>query len=230
MQVDKPSIRITPELVIGLGVMLLGFLLTLDNFGLLEARYFVRFWPILLIAVGLTRFTRSAQSGTRVEGYVLILVGLGLLLVNLHVLKFRQALALFLLGIGALIVRRAARGRSAAPSTVLDPSRHIDLVAVLGGVQRAVSAQDFRGGHATAVMGGCEIDLSRASVDQGEAVLNTVAFWGGIDIKVPVDWTVEMQGVALLGGFNDSSRRPDDDGKKLIVTGYAVMGGVEVHN
>jgi predicted membrane protein len=79
-------------------------------------------------------------------------------------------------------------------------------------------------------MGGCEIDLSKASIEEGEAVINTFALWGGIEITVPADWTVETRGTAILGGFDDTSRRPDDDGKKLIVTGIALMGGVEVKN
>ena len=36
--------------------------------------------------------------------------------------------------------------------------------------------------------------------------------------------------MAVLGGFEDKTRRPLDDRKKLVVTGLAVMGGVEVKN
>jgi hypothetical protein len=223
-------IRITPGLVVGMAVMLLGVVLTLDNVGLMQARQFVRFWPVLLIAAGLVRLLYGGQAGSRWGSYALIFIGLTLVLVNLNILRFRSALALFLVCAGAAIVWRTLPGGGGAPSHLPDPGRHLDLLAVLGGVHRSVSAQDFRGGQATAVMGGCEVDLSGASIESGEAVFNTFAFWGGIDVKVPADWTVEVQGVAVLGGFNDSSRRPDNDRKKLIVTGYALMGGVEVHN
>jgi predicted membrane protein len=223
-------IRITPGLVVGLAVMLLGVVLTLDNVGVLQARQFVRFWPVLLIAAGLVRLRYGGQAGSRGGSYALMFIGLTLVLVNLNILRFRSALALFLVYAGAAIVWRTLRGGGGAPDPTPDPSRHLDLLAVLGGIHRSVSAQDFSGGQATAVLGGCEVDLSRASIESGEAVFNTFAFWGGIDVKVPTDWTVEVQGAAVLGGFNDSSRRPDDDRKKLIVTGYALMGGVEVHN
>jgi predicted membrane protein len=79
-------------------------------------------------------------------------------------------------------------------------------------------------------MGACEIDLRKASIDSDEVVLDATAVWGGIEIRVPADWTVESRGVAMMGAFEDTSRRPDDGRKKLIVTGYAVMGGVEVKN
>ena len=230
MTTHGPGAHAMVRLAFGLCVMLVGGLLTLDNVGLLEARQFIRFWPVLLIGMGVAKVFYARSSRVRRHGgYVLIAVGIVVLLVNFGFLHFRQAFALCLLAVGANIVWRAARSPQAPPSVVADPSKHLDVLALLGGIQRAIGAQDFQGGSATAVMGGCEIDLSKASIE-GKAVLNTFAFWGGIDIKVPPDWAVETQGVALLGGFADSSRRPDDDSKKLILTGYALMGGVEVHN
>jgi predicted membrane protein len=226
---DKTVARL--RVVFGLGVALLGLLLTLDNFGLLEATQLTRYWPVLLIAAGLAKLSHRLRSKARPAGIFLIVLGLILLLVNLGILPFRLALGIFLLVAGAWIVGRAARSTAASPAKlVADPSTHLDDLALLGGIQRALSTQDFRGGNATAVMGGCEIDLSKASIESGEAVINIFAFWGGIDIKVPADWMVESRVVALLGGFSDSARRPDDDRKKLIITGYALMGGVEVHN
>jgi len=214
MRPDKTAAQFTLRLVFGLGVMLLGLLLTLDNFGLLETRRFVRFWPVLLIAAGLAKLYHCLKSRARPGGYFLIVLGLVLLLVNLGVLGLRLALALFLLAVGAAIVWRAARSPVAASlAPVIDPSKHLDVSAFMGSVQRALSAPDFRGGNAWAVLGGCEIDLSKASIEAGEAVINTFAFWGGIELKVPADWMVESRGTALLGAFEDASRRPDDNRK-----------------
>src|SRR5262249_5423098 len=79
--------------------------------------------------------------------------------------------------------------------------------AILGGVERKVTSQDFRGGGATAILGGCDIDLRNASIQPGTvAELDCFAFWGGIEIKVPGDWTVEVTGVPILGGFADSRK------------------------
>jgi len=231
MRNGRAASQVTLRLVLGLAVMTVGLLLTLDNFGLLHSRRFVRFWPILLIAVGLAKLSHCLRSRARPGGYFLIVLGLVLLLVNLGILEFRLALALFLLAVGAAIVWRAARSPAATTAiAAIDPSKHLDVSAFMGSVQRALSAPDFRGGDAWAVMGGCEIDLSKASIEAGEAVINTFAFWGGIELKVPPDWMVESRGTALLGAFEDMSRRPDDSRKKLIVTGYALMGGVEVKN
>ena len=55
MRNGRAASQVTLRLVLGLAVMTVGLLLTLDNFGLLHSRRFVRFWPILLIAVGLAK-------------------------------------------------------------------------------------------------------------------------------------------------------------------------------
>ena len=40
------------QLVIGLGVVTAGVLFTLDNLGFLRARDYLRFWPIVFVAIG----------------------------------------------------------------------------------------------------------------------------------------------------------------------------------
>jgi hypothetical protein len=132
-------------------------------------------------------------------------------------------------GIGGYIVWQALGGESqrlAAADTVST----ITALAVMGGVQRSSNAASFKGGELTAIMGGCEVDLRKASIER-EAVIDVFALWGGIEIRVPEDWTVIGKVVPLLGAYEDKSRPPDDGGlKRLIVRGAVVMGGVEVKN
>jgi hypothetical protein len=220
---------VAPQLLLGLGVMFLGLLLVLDNFGLLQARRIVRFWPVLLVGMGLFRLYHSLRARTRPCGVVLIPLGLGLLLLNFGLVSFRQGLAMFLLVAGAVMALRATRREPAglAPMAI-EPDPDLDLFSFMSYISRAVGAA-FRGGQVTAIMGFCEIDLRGARID-GEAVVNVFAFWGGMEIRVPPGWLVEGRGVAVLGAFEDKSRRPDDDRQKLIVTGMVIMGGVEVKN
>lgn len=220
----------TVRLVFGLGVMLVGLLLTLDNFGLLEARRIIRFWPLVLVAVGAAKLVFVSDPRARSGAGLLVAAGTLLLLVNLGVVPSRLAVALFLMVVGATLAWRAVFTPDLAALPPPETSGQLEASALMGYVQRAIGTRDFRGGDVWAVMGGCEIDLTKASMEQGQAIIHTFAFWGGIEMKVPADWMVESRGVAVLGAFEDASRRPDDDRKKLIVTGYALMGGVEIKN
>ncbi|HPC83318.1 MAG TPA: DUF5668 domain-containing protein [Thermoanaerobaculaceae bacterium] len=105
----------------------------------------------------------------------------------------------------------------------------VDGLAVLGGFRRVVTSKRFQGGSLTAFMGGCEVDLRQAGIEGDGAVIDTLAFWGGITIHVPGDWAVELRGTPVLGAFEDKTgNRRGNSGKTLIVKGFAVMGGVEV--
>ena len=231
MRSDRAAAHVVFRMVFGTSVLLLGLLLTLDNFGVLEARRFIRLWPVLFIGLGLAKLSHGWNAATRRGAAFLILVGTALLLVNLQIVEGRRVFALFLLAFGAVILWRAARApKPVEPPPSVDPSRVLEVSSLMGSVQRGMTTQDFRGGSVSAVMGASEIDLRKASIEAEEVVLDAFAVWGGIEIRVPPDWTVESRGVAVMGAFEDSSRRPDDGRKKLIITGYAVMGGVEVKN
>jgi hypothetical protein len=240
--------RMTPRLVFGLTVMVLGLLLTLDNLGVIEARNYLRFWPVVLIAMGLSRFLQPPEVCPRGPALVWIGVGALFLLNTLGVVRIRQLWPLVLLLLGGSMVWRALTAPSRprrevvatvvttagldrgepAPAVTSDP--YITTFALMGGVTRGSNSQDFRGGEAVAVMGGCEIDLRKARIQGGEAVIDTFALWGGIEIYVPEDWEVVNKGTAVMGGFEDKSRRPAEPKGRLVVTGFALMGGVEIEN
>jgi hypothetical protein len=132
---------------------------------------------------------------------------------------------------GLVLYRSMGPGRVARPGVEegTAPDSVVDIVAVLGGFERRISTQDFRGGEITAVMGGCALDLRGAAIVK-EAVINVFTIWGGINIKVPPDWTVILNGTPVMGGFAEKTATPPDGSKRLVITGYAIMGGVEVRN
>ena len=106
----------------------------------------------------------------------------------------------------------------------------VSATAILGGVNRGNNSPAFTGGNLAAILGGCEIDLRQASID-GEAVIDVFALWGGIEIRVPEDWTV-----VVAGGADPRRRRGQDPaaadgvGKRLVVRGFVIMAGVEMKN
>ena len=78
-------------------------------------------------------------------------------------------------------------------------------------------------------MGGCQLDLRGSSIE-GEAVVNVFVAMGGITLKVPPDWTVILHGTPIMGGFDEKTIAAPHNNKRLIIKGYAIMGGVEVRN
>jgi hypothetical protein len=128
------------------------------------------------------------------------------------------------------MVRRGFGGRPRLRAA--DSSAHISALAIMSGIQRRSNSPAFAGADLTAIMGGCEIDLRQASIAPGtEASMDIFAFWGGIDVKVPRDWTVVTNAIPLMGGIEDKTDPPQPlSGKRLVLRGIVVMGGVVIKN
>lgn len=229
--------RITPQLVIGLLVVCLGVIFTLDNLGFLFAEDFFRFWPLALILIGAIKLFQSESPAGRLIGGVAIFLGFGFLLDNLDYMRFsiEDYWPLMLVVVGGGLIWQALHRRSERRDGTEDGhlDSRISVVAFLSGIERANNSPDFRGGELTALMGGCEIDLTNATISSGEAVLNTFAMWGGIELRVPEEWTVVLEAFPLMGGYSDKTHPPKgslDRPQRLVIKGMALMGGVEIKN
>ena len=222
------------QLIFGLFIIILGLLFTMENIGILYARDILRYWPILIALYGIAKIVQSQTTAQKAWGIFWVSVGSLWFLDRLDILYFNiwDFWPLILVALGLSLIWRPSRHGYAFTGTnvVGDSNSTINAFALLGGFKRSNDSQDFRGGEATAIMGGCEIDLRKASIREGDAVLHLMAVMGGVEIWVPEDWVVVMQGVPVLGGFEDKTHSPANSNKRLIVKGYSVMGGVEIKN
>jgi predicted membrane protein len=247
----KPEFRPTPQLLFGLFVIAAGVLFTLDNFGVLHAEDYTRFWPVGLVAIGALKLSHSHKGSGAVAGFLFLFVGMWLLLEELTVFRIRLTdiwpLLLVVFGIylvwrgvsssgepGACVRRSARADRLEPGETPLrvsdDGSSRLSAVAILGAFSRGSNSKAFRGADLTAIMGGCEVDLRNAAIN-GEAYVDVFALWGGIEIRVPDNWTIESHVVPILGGVDDQTRPPQNATMhRLILRGFAIMGGVEIKN
>ena len=223
--------RITPHLMFGLLIILIGVVSTLDNLDLVSAERFLAYWPAGLIVIGAAKLWEVRTGrGSPIGGVFFILAGTWMLLhtldvVDVSIISFWPLLLVFAGGVVVWHSIRGPRLRGEMASEAV-----VNAIAILSGVQRVNSARNFRGGEMTAFMGGCAIDLRQATIN-GEAVINVFAMWGGIEISVPENWTVIDRVTPIMGGVEDSTRAPGSpQGHTLIVRGVVVMGGIEVKN
>ncbi|MCC2955209.1 cell wall-active antibiotics response protein [Massilia sp. IC2-477] len=232
-----PKKPVSSQVVLGLLVILAGVLFLLDNLHILDLHRAVSFWPVVFIIVGTVKLLDTQTRGGQILGGVFIAVGVLMILDRLDIIDFNvhTLWPLFFIGFGLYTLYKARTGQrliqidGVKDEKDLGGSGVLNVNAILGGIERRVFTPDFRGGEVSAVMGGCDLDLRNSSI-QGEAVVTVFAFWGGVTLKVPPDWTVVLNGTPIMGGFEEKTAIPPDDSKRLIVRGYAIMGGVEVRN
>ncbi len=217
------------RLALGMVLIVMGLLLTLEQAGILNVEGIGRFWPLFLIGIGYVKVRQPLEDGQRAVGMAL-LAGGGLFLL-ISVLSWGRAWPLALVGAGGLLLWQAVE-RPEAPAPAPPMSPFISELALLGGLKRSLRVPDLRGGYVTAVMGGVELDLRKSGMAGQTITLDVIAVWGGMDLKVPVEWNVESQVVPIMGGFEDKTQTlvASDQAPRFVVRGYAIMGAVVIGN
>jgi predicted membrane protein len=243
----------------GLLIVFVGVALLLDRLGVLPFDYVFRFWPLLVVLVGV--MTIVSHSG-RAFGFLMIAAGALLQLNALGLIRLSSAdiwpLAIIAVGVlvmwGSLESRATVREkfrkkfkvdwtdpaaaekfRQHIAETAADTDSSFTAVAIFGGCERRYTGQHFQSGKATSVFGGVELDLRDANIDD-EAVLEVSCIFGGVELRVPDSWYVHSRSLPVFGGFEDKTRQSgvaDASGAKrktLVVTGVVVFGGVEIRN
>jgi predicted membrane protein len=230
-------------LVVGTILAGVGVLLLLDNLGIGVFDRIWEWWPAILIVAGVARVVTACSWGSRVWGSALILGGAIYLLDNLglihgNVWNFFWPVILIAVGIGMLLRGFESGGMfsslpnsggfSASPG---DPNA-LSAWAFFGGSRRRFDTQNFEGGEALAIFGGINVDLTKAGMQKDEVRIEANALFGGIDIRVPETWQVVVRGAGIFGGYEDKTWRSgtttDEKKPRLIVSGFAVFGGVVV--
>ena len=227
---SAPRIRLTSQLFAGLLLAALGVLFTLDNLQILRAREVLRYWPAIFLVIGISQLVQARSIGTMIGGSIWIVFGSVLLGERLHLISSGLRFwPLLLVAVGVWIMVRSMT--AAGPSGVTDSSARLSALAVLGGVDRRVTAEGFQGADITAFMGGGKLDLREAKMAGPEAVVDILAVMGGFEIVTPETWQVIVDVVPLMGGYEDKTRHPaDPSAPRLRLRGFVMMGGLEVRN
>jgi predicted membrane protein len=226
----------TTQVIIGLFVIAVGLLFLLDNLGLVDLDFRLHVWPTGMIFFGILKLMQTRTRSGMIVGGALVTIGSLVLLkeTGLISISWGTLWPVLLIAVGLVVVFKSPNGYP-----ILDRFRSqlekrgedgvVNVTSIMGNYKNRITTPDFRGGELTAVMGGCDLDLRQSSIN-GEAVLNVFSLFGGITIKVPIDWTVQLEGTPIMGGFEEKTVPPAVAGKRLTVRGYVIMGGLEVRN
>jgi predicted membrane protein len=243
--VDRKFIAL---LLIALGTL---FLLDTTNAFGVDVDILGTYWPALLIVLGLWGLVR--QGIPRLwAGYgwerrftlwpiILLAIGVVFLLTNLSVwdLDIGQLWPVILVAVGlVLLLNRQGRPRSRRRDRRQDsPGPEAinggwEVAHVFSGGQEEITSQEFSGGEVSAVFGRVELDLRRAGLAEGKATIDATAVFGGIELRVPRDWRVNIQTTTVFGGTENKHRQPslEESTGELTITGSVLFGELKVQD
>lgn len=221
-----------------------GGLFLLNNTHILPIRDILRFWPGILVAVGIMLLVDSQDTSAKTVGGVFVGIGSFLLARNLGFIDWtwNQVWPLFLIGLGLLMLWDRTHWHAGLLPPAREGRRRMFFgwhalpkeSTIFGSSRRDYHGQEFAGGRYETVFGGIEIDLRGSHMVGDEAVVKIDAVMGGAELKVPDTWLVVIRAAAVFGGVVNHTRTPDPvlvpNPKRLIVKGSAVFGGIEIKN
>lgn len=233
--------------LLGIILIALGLGFLLEQFEIITfSQAFSTYWPSILILIGLSGLFSKRSSKF---GNVLLIIFGSLMqvnrlnLVDMNVYRLFWPIILIMLGLQIIFSRKSitidtknsARVNVKSKDKYKDFSKNITMensineFALMSGIETNNQSQEFRGGRATAIMGGVVIDLRGAKLHNNQAIIDATSIMGGIEIFVPDNWRVEMSGTPILGGWSNKTRtNTDPNAPVLRIKCFVMLGGVEV--
>jgi predicted membrane protein len=241
----------------GLILIVIGAALLLRNAGF-PLPYWLFSWPIILILIGIySGVKHKFRNNTWI---ILIAIGSFFLFDRVMDLSLQPYFwPIAIIAMGVVFIVRPERSRrhnfggfdkknftgnysesswqqqqqqpESTDSFTNDSSDYLSINSVFSGVKRNVVSKDFKGGKATCIFGGADIDFSQADI-QGRAELSLEVVFGGIKLIIPPHWTVINEIDGMFHGVDDKRKfntsmavNPD---KTLVLKGSVVFGGVDI--
>jgi hypothetical protein len=230
----------------GIALLFLGILYFLQRATNLNTPLEFISWELILIIVGV--YIGEKHSFKGISWLICIAIGAWFLLdAYIPDVNLRYYFGpLLLIGIGAYLLfgdrriryRGGRYNRYKRPYTreqgfASDNSAtddYIDVVSIFGGVSKQMFTKQFKGGEATSIFGGTEINLMQADFE-GNAVLELTQIFGGCTLIIPPHWDLKTEVVSIFGGVEDNrpnSTKMVDHKRVLLLKGTSVFGGIEI--
>ena len=235
--------RLVPALVL----IVVGGIFLLSNLHMMRVRDIWEYWPVIPMVIGVFRLADAQDARDRTLGGILLVGGSIFLANNMGLIPFNvwDLWPLLLIGVGVYMLVDRSAGSKFPVDFGFDNAKSFGggkpcgnwtrhETAIFSGGKRTIAVDNFRAAKYDAVFGGFEIDLRGSQIQGDSADLEINAVFGGAEVRLPLNWSVDMHGAGVFGGFVDSTEQPNPavipNIKRIRVRGAAVFGGVEIKN
>ncbi len=218
-------------LFIVVGVGLIGEVFDLWDYNL----FFKGWWTLFII---LPALVSMIQNGIRVGNSIAMGVGVLLLLDSQKIIPngmlFKIAVPAVLIIIGLVILSKVIFKKPSSKVTIFANNATVNsednpnYLALFSGNTIKNNSANFLGGSATALFGSNEIDLGDVTL-AGDVMFTVTSVFGGSEIKAPKNARIEIQGLPIFGGNENSAvSSTDPAAHKITFRCTSVFGGTEI--
>ena len=204
-------------LLIVVGVLFLGRNMDWWDFSI----FFDGWWTLFLIVPSIISLVRREGIGT---SFLILVLGVLMLLACQDVIEWSTIWKIFVpliiivIGLSIIFGNRKVRSKKIKPNAK-------EYVAIFSGVDEVINKieSDFK---ITSVFGGVELDMRDVKLEE-DLIIDCFTLFGGIDIRLPKDVKVEVNGLPIFGGVENKYRNHDAT-VTVYINHTTIFGGVDL--
>ena len=204
--------------LIVVGILFLGRNMNWWNFSI----FFRGWWTLFLIVPSIISLVRKESMGT---SFLILVLGVLMLLASQNVIDWSTIWKVFLpiiimvVGLSIIFGNRKVKTKKVKGNAK-------EYVAIFSGVDEVINKieNDFK---MTAVFGGIELDMRDVTLDS-DLVIDCFTLFGGIDIRLPKDVKVEVNGLPIFGGVENKYRNNNEAKVTVYINHTTICGGVDL--
>lgn len=204
--------------LIVVGILFLGRNMNWWNFSI----FFEGWWTLFLIVPSIISLVRKESMGT---SFLILVLGVLMLLASQEVIEWSTIWKVFLpiiimvVGLSIIFGNRKVKTKKVRENAK-------EYVAIFSGVDEMIGKieSDFK---VTSVFGGVELDMRDVKLEE-DLIIDCFTLFGGIDIRLPKDVKVEVNGLPIFGGVENKYRNNDEAKVTVYINHTTICGGVDL--
>lgn len=213
----------------GLVFIVLGVIIALNVFNIIDFNIFFRGWWLVFIIVPCFIGLFDNTNESKVGNIVGLVLGVLLLLMCNNLIRFDIIIKLFIPAIFVIIGLYLILGSSinSKVKEKINSTNKDNLESIVATFsEKSEKPNKFNGAKVDAIFGSVYLDLSESSI-KNESVIVATGIFGSVNIKVPEDVQVIIKSTPIFGGVSNKSKGKNE--KKIIyIEAYAVFGSVDI--
>lgn len=224
---QRQGTSISPQIIVGLAIVVFGLLLTANNLGFGHFSLAIRFWPMVFTALGIALLIEKGTSSSRKFWGVVFVVG-GLWQTAVEAFGFRFYIddywPLIIVGLGVMLVLRSVAPKSPPVEDYTNVGTPVgDPASPMSGASASGGSMGSMGTGPSASSAGPTMNFAGA-----DETVNAFAFMGGVRRNIVSPAFRRGNLTAIMGGVVLDMRQSQATGGETVVEVFAIWGGIEV--
>ena len=203
--------------LIAVGILFLGRNMDWWDFSV----FFRGWWTLFLIVPSIISLVRREGIGT---SFLILVLGVLMLFASQEVIDWSTVWKVFVpiiiivIGLSIIFGNRKVREKKVRANAK-------EYVAIFSGIDEVINKieSDFK---ITSIFGGVELDMRDVKLDS-DLVIDCFTLFGGIDIRLPKDVKIEVNGLPIFGGVENKYRNCDAT-VTVYINHTTIFGGVDL--